>query len=66
MTNKRDCKITYDPTTLMGLSDHVFIKTSVAIPYLTSRRNIQELKQQKEITYKWVDGSNILEYNKSA
>ena len=27
MTNKPNCRIMYDPTTLMGLSDHVFIKT---------------------------------------
>jgi hypothetical protein len=66
MTNNRDCKITYDPTTLMGLSDHVFIKTSVAIPYLVNRRHLQEIKLRKEITYKWVDGTNIAEYNKSA
>ncbi len=56
----------YDPTTLMGLSDHVFIKTSVAIPYLISRHNISNHPKREEISYKWIDGTNISEYSQSA
>ena len=56
----------YDPTTLMGLSDHVFIKTSVAIPYLISRHTISNHPKREEISYKWIDGTNITEYSQSA
>jgi hypothetical protein len=38
MTNHAGSKITYDPTTLMGLSDHVMVKTQIATPYLTRKR----------------------------
>jgi hypothetical protein len=50
----------------MGLSDHVFVKTTIAIPYLVSRRNIPSQQQQEKITYKWIEGTNLSEYSKSA
>jgi hypothetical protein len=66
MTNKTTCKIVYDPTTLMGLSDHVFTKTTVDIPYLHSRRFMENHPKKEEITYKWIDGTSISEYSHSA
>jgi Endonuclease-reverse transcriptase len=38
MTNQPSNNITYDPTTLNGLSDHVLVMTNVATPYLTRRQ----------------------------
>ena len=44
-------KIEYDPTTLMGLSDHVFIKTTVATPYLKNRRTTSNDSHDQKIIY---------------
>jgi hypothetical protein len=56
----------YDPTTLMGLSDHVFVKTTVATPYLTNRRTAKTHTPQYSAIYKWSEGTNISTYGKSA
>jgi hypothetical protein len=66
MTNKYSCKIHYDPTTLMGLSDHVFLRTTVDIPYLTSRRPTRDQNHTEEVTYKWIDGTQLADYSESA
>jgi hypothetical protein len=66
MTNNRNCSIRYDPTTLMGLSDHVFTKTSIDIPYLINRQNISSHPHREETSYKWIEGTNITEYSQSA
>jgi hypothetical protein len=63
MTNKYNCKIQYDPTTLMGLSDHVFVKTTVDIPYLHSSRPVPGQQPPEEITYKWIEGTQLTDYS---
>jgi hypothetical protein len=59
-------KIEYDPTTLMGLSDHVFIKTTVATPYLKNRRTTSNDSHDQKIIYKWIEGTKISDYGNSA
>jgi hypothetical protein len=44
MTNQPSNNITYDPTTLNGLSDHVLVMTNVATPYLTRRHTAAAAK----------------------
>jgi hypothetical protein len=66
MTNKTNCTIMYDPTTLMGLSDHVFVKTLITTPYLTRRKAAPLRTQEKTVMYKWIEGTNIASYNNSA
>ena len=56
----------YDPTTLMGLSDHVFVMTTIATPYLTNRRQTRTHTPQHSTIYKWNEGTNISNYGKSA
>jgi hypothetical protein len=66
MTNKPNCKIRYDPTTLKGLSDHVLVKTLITTPYLTRRKAAPLRPQEKAVIYTWIEGTNIKNYSNSA
>jgi hypothetical protein len=57
MTNKNNCTISYDPTTLMGLSDHVFLKTTVAMSYLPILSSRKNHPTTQDTIYKWIEGT---------
>lgn len=57
MTNKNNCKISYDPTTLMGLSDHVFLKTTVTMSYLPNLSSRKNNPNTEDTIYKWIEGT---------
>ena len=58
--------IEYDPDTLKGLSDHVLVQTTMKMPQLQVLAAKRSPTRQPEIIYKWVEGTCVSNYAKSA
>jgi hypothetical protein len=58
--------IEYDPDTLKGLTDHVMVTTTMALPQLQALEDNRNSTQDPEIVYKWVEGTCVQNYAKSA
>ena len=58
--------IEYDTDTLRGLSDHVMVRTTMALPQLQVLAAHPKVKTHPEKIYKWVEGTCIQNYAKSA
>jgi hypothetical protein len=56
----------YDPNTLRGLSDHVMTMTKIKLPHIKYIEEVKQNKGNQETIYKWVEGSNVHNYAKSA
>jgi hypothetical protein len=66
MTTNPTQKIEYDPDTLRGLSDHVLVQTTMKMPQLQVLAAKRSPTRQPEIIYKWVEGTCVSNYAKSA
>jgi hypothetical protein len=58
--------IEYDPDTLKGLSDHVMVQTTMVLPRLQALEAKIQKQQNPEKIYKWVEGTCVQNYAKSA
>ena len=66
MTADATQRIEYDPDMLKGLSDHVMVMTTMTLPQLQVLSDRAENKTAPEKIYKWVEGTCIQNYAKSA
>jgi hypothetical protein len=58
--------IEYDTDTLQGLSDHVMVQTTMALPQLEVLSGERQVKTLPEKVYRWVEGTCVQNYAKSA
>jgi hypothetical protein len=65
LSNTPTAAMECDPDTLKGLSDHTIITTTVQNSFFT-RNTTETNTRDTEVKYKWVEGTGVSSYAKSA
>lgn len=65
LSNTPTAAMECDPATLKGLSDHTIITTTVQNSFFT-RNPTESNTRDTEVKYKWVEGTGVSSYAKSA